>query len=357
MNEDKHKPLLNKALGGTYPPGSTYKMVVAHAALAEGVTDPHERVRCPGHMSLGSFRFHCWRRGGHGSVDLKQALAQSCDVYFYEMARRIGPTKLADMARRLGLGQKYEFEIPGQALGITPTEAWKMERWKQEWLPGDTLNSGIGQGYTLATPLQLCVMTARLCNGGRKVYPRIVKSIGGAPRIPPGAGEPIGLSPEHLAAVMDGVDAATNGPSGTARGSRIKEPGFEMAGKTGTSQVRRITMAERARGVRSTDQLPWHLRNHALYVAYAPVHAPRYAISVVVEHGGGGSKAAAPIARDVMLKTLQREPAEPSCLRADGLVRPRQGLTPWPAPRSRPTDPSLDRSPSCSTCTGPCSSP
>jgi len=308
MNEDELKPLLNKSLKGLYSPGSTFKMVVAHAALEAGLTTPGEAVRCRGFTNLGSFRFHCHSRRGHGAVALTRALAVSCDVYFYEMARRLGPERITAMAERLGLGIRYGFEVPGEAAGIMPTPQWKKDRWDQDWLPGDTFNYGIGQGYTLATPLQLAVMTARLCNGGKAVTPHIVRAIGDGLKDMPGNAEPLGLTEANLAAVMEGVYAATNGPGGTARAHRIKQQGMEMAGKTGTTQVRRITMAERRRGVRSTDQLPWKLRNHALYVAYAPAHAPRYAILVVVEHGGGGSKAAAPIARDVMLKVLERDP-------------------------------------------------
>jgi penicillin-binding protein 2 len=304
LNEDPLKPLLNKAITGIYPPGSTYKPIVAMAALASGAMTPANRVHCSGGRQLGNHFFHCWKRGGHGSVDMHQAIKQSCDSYFYECARRAGIEAIAAMSRKFGLGQTYGLEIPGEKGGLMPDPAWKLRARKDAWRDGDTFNVGIGQGAVLTTPLQLCVMTARLANGGKAVIPHVIRSFGGVERTWPKP-EDMGLNPEHVAVVQRGMDAVTN-QGGTGARSRITIEGFDMAGKTGTAQVRRLTAALRGR---SSDSIPWEFRDHGLFIAFAPVKEPRYAISVVVEHGGGGSKAAAPIAKDVMTLVAERDPA------------------------------------------------
>ena len=301
MDHD-HRPLANKAVQGAYPPGSTFKMVTALAALEEGVITPETTVRCPGHFESGGRRFHCWRRGGHGAVDLERSLSESCDVYYYEVALKVGIDKIAEMGRRLGLGIRHDLPMSAITEGNMPDKAWKMERHQAEWRIGDTINASIGQGYVLSSPLQLAVMTARLASG-RAVKPRLVRAIDGR-EIPVEPAEPLGLSTSNLTAVLQGMDAVMNETGGTARSSRIVADGLRMAGKTGTSQVRNISAAERASGVISNDQLPWNRRDHALFVGYAPYDNPRYAVSVVVEHGGGGSTAAAPIARDARLRAL-----------------------------------------------------
>ncbi len=301
MDHD-HRPLANKAVQGAYPPGSTFKMVTALAALEEGVITPETTVRCPGHFESGGRRFHCWRRGGHGAVDLERSLSESCDVYYYEVALKVGIDKIAEMGRRLGLGIRHDLPMSAITEGNMPDKAWKMERHQAEWRIGDTINASIGQGYVLSSPLQLAVMTARLASG-RAVKPRLVRAIDGR-EIPVEPAEPLGLSTSNLTAVLQGMDAVMNETGGTARSSRIVADGLRMAGKTGTSQVRNISAAERASGVISNDQLPWNRRDHALFVGYAPYDNPRYAVSVVVEHGGGGSTAAAPIARDALLRAL-----------------------------------------------------
>ncbi len=310
LTTDEYAPLTNKALAGEYAPGSTFKMITALAALEAGV-DPKSTVYCNGVTRLGTARFHCWKREGHGAMDLANALKNSCDVYFYEVARRAGIDRIAAMARRFGLGAATGLDIPGERGGLVPDSAWKEATMGVRWQPGETLVAGIGQGFVSATPLQLCVMTARIANGGKSVRPRLKRGAGvefandeGAPVF-----EPIALSPDHLGLVQEGMNLVTNGSRGTAYGSRIDIPGMEMAGKTGTSQVRRITMAERQRGVVKNEDLPWRQRDHALFVAFAPVHAPRYACTVVVEHGGGGSKVAAPIARDILIECQRRDPA------------------------------------------------
>ena len=304
MDHD-HRPMANKAVQGAYPPGSTFKMVTALAALEEGMITPETTFRCPGYLESGGRKFHCWRHGGHGTVDLERSLSESCDVYYYEVALKVGIDKIAEMGRRLGLGMRHDLPMSAIAEGNMPDKAWKMERHKAEWRIGDTVNASIGQGYVLASPLQLAVMTARLATG-RAVNPRLVRAIEGR-EIPVEPAEPLGLSTSNLTAVLGGMDAVMNGKSGTARSSRVVAEDMRMAGKTGTAQVRNISAAERASGVISNDQLPWNRRDHALFVGYAPYEAPRYAVSVVVEHGGGGSTAAAPIARDVILRALYGE--------------------------------------------------
>ncbi len=296
------RPLANKAVQGTYPPGSTFKMVVALAALEEGVISPEETVWCPGYKKLGGRRFHCWKRGGHGHVNLIDSLEQSCDVYYYEIAEKVGIEKIAAMARRLGLGQQFSLPLPAVARGLTPDKDWKRAHRGAEWLVGDTLNAGIGQGFVLASPLQLAVMTARLASG-RALEPRLVRRIGEAEQ-PLEGGEELGLDPANLRLVRRGMFAVSNSRRGTAWRSRIEASELKMAGKTGTSQVRNISRAERDSGVLDNDEVPWEQRDHALFVAFAPYDAPRLACSVLVEHGGGGSRAAAPIARDIVLAAL-----------------------------------------------------
>ena len=301
LTEDDHRPLATKTVQGAYPPGSTFKMLVALAGLEAGVIGPGNTAYCPGFLQLGNRRFHCWKRGGHGNVDLRKSLEQSCDVYYYELAQKVGIDAIAAMARRFGMGQEFELPLSAVRSGIMPDKAWKREAYGQSWRVGDSLNASIGQGYVLSTPMQLAVMSARIASG-REVVPRLVRAQDGVP-LPEPEFPDLGVSAAGLAYIRDGMDAVVNGRRGTAGRSKVTGE-FRMAGKTGTSQVRNITAEERARGVTSNDQLPWNRRDHALFVAYAPVEDPRYAISVVVEHGGGGSTAAAPIARDVLLWAL-----------------------------------------------------
>ncbi|MEZ0224787.1 MAG: penicillin-binding protein 2 [Alphaproteobacteria bacterium] len=302
---DETNPLTNKVIAGQYPPGSTFKMVTAMAALEMGVS-PHTHVFCPGYYMLGRDKFHCWRPAGHGTVDMHIALMQSCDTFFYEMGRKIGVDAIASMARRLGLGAKMDFDIPGEMAGVIPDRAWKMKRYKESWQQGETLNSAIGQGYTLTTPLQLATMTARLVNGGLAVKPILVRSIEEeGSQIP--EWKSLGLAKEHLAIVMRGMNAVVNDGRGTAHGSVITEEPYSMGGKTGTAQVRRITMAQRAAGIKN-ESLAWKFRHHALFVGYGPIEKPKYVVAVVVEHGVGGAKAAAPIAKEILLAIQKRDP-------------------------------------------------
>ncbi len=302
LMENDHRPLATKTVQGTYPPGSTFKMLVALAGLEAGLVTPNETVFCPGHLQLGDRRFHCWKGGGHGRVDMVQSIAESCDVYYYEIAQKVGIERIAAMARRFGLGERFDLPLSGIAEGLIPSMEWKRTVRGESWLVGDTLNASIGQGFVLSSPIQLAVMTARLATG-RAVVPRIIKSVNGVEQ-PVGPFADMGLNENHLRLQRRGMFEVTNVRRGTAYGSRIAAEEYAIAGKTGTSQVRNISVAERARGVIRNDQLPWNRRDHALFVGYAPADAPRVACAVVVEHGGGGSAAAAPIARDAMVRAL-----------------------------------------------------
>lgn len=316
LNADETAPLTNKAVSGQYAPGSTVKMLVALAALEAGVIGPDARIFCPGHYELGGHRFHCWKKGGHGHMNMHDAVKHSCDTYFYEVSRRLGVDRIADMARRFGLGQKTGIDLPNERGGLVPDQKWKRAALRQPWHPGETLIVSIGQGYMLATPVQLAVMTARLVNGGHAVEPHLTKAV--QDLFTERTEWPsIGIKPEHLRIVLNSMSAATNEGGGTAFASRITQRGLEMGGKTGTSQVRRITMAERATGVKKNEDLPWRQRDHALFCGYAPVHAPKYAVAVIVEHGGGGGKVAAPIARDILLECQLLDAARSSAQQAE----------------------------------------
>ncbi len=301
LNND-HRPLSNKPVSGAYPPGSTFKIAVALAALEAGVVNAGETVWCPGFYRVGNRRFHCWRSGGHGHVDVNKSLQQSCDVFYYEMARRLGIERIGDMARRLGIGIRHELPLPAVSEGLIPTEAWKQRTRNEPWQVGDSVNSGIGQGFILATPLQLALMVARLASG-KAVIPKLIRAIDGIAE-PETEAASLGISDWALNLVRKGMFNVSNSQRGTAYRSRIAHDTVKMAGKTGTSQVRIITADERARGVTRNQDLPWNRRDHALFVCFAPYDDPHYATCVVVEHGGGGSTAAAPIARDIMMRAI-----------------------------------------------------
>ncbi len=298
--ENDYRPLVNKCVQGMYPPGSTFKMVTALAALDAGETDGRERVFCPGHMDVADNRFHCWKRSGHGRVDLISALAESCDVYFYEMSQRCGIERINAMSERLGLGVRYDLPMTSVASGLNPSREWKLRTRDADWRIGDTVNVSIGQGYVLTTPLQLAVMTARLASN-RAVLPRLIRDP--LERAAPQAAS-LDLRPEWLEMIRRGMADVVNDRRGTAYSSRVVDPTMVMAGKTGTSQVFRITQAERDSGIRRQEDLPWNRRNHALFVNFAPLDNPKVAVAVIVEHGGGGSTAAAPIGRDILLAAL-----------------------------------------------------
>ena len=293
LRENERIPLMNKATTGQYPPGSTFKMLVGIAGLEAGAVKEYERVYCPGHFFLGKHRFNCWKPGGHGNMDYRSAIAQSCDVYFYTVAQRVGIEKIAEMAHNFGLGERFGIPIGAERSGLIPTPEWKRKSYDQPWHTGDTINASIGQGYVLSTPFQLAVMAARL-GSGKLIMPRLVIPDDELPGAPLPQWDNIAINPTYLRAAQEGMSMVTNTPSGTAYGRRIRDPQFAMAGKTGTSQVRRIT-------IRGQDQntIPWKYRHHALFVAYAPLDKPRYACGLIVEHGGGGGLAATYV-RDIL---------------------------------------------------------
>ncbi|MBM3554745.1 MAG: penicillin-binding protein 2 [Alphaproteobacteria bacterium] len=301
-------PLVNKSIAGQYPPGSTFKMLVALAALESGLATPDHRVGCSGSIELGTHEFHCWKKKpGHGALRMVEAIEQSCDVYFYDLARKVGIDRIAEMGRRFGLGQSFRIGLPGERPGLMPTRDWKKATYGQPWHPGDNLNAGIGQGYVLSTPLQLAVMAARL-GGGRMVTPRVVRSVGDM-LLPRPEAPVMAIKPEFLKVVQDGMVRVVNGGAGTAKRAKLPDNLGVLAGKTGSSQVRRISKAERQTRVRKNEEKPWIERDHAWFVCYAPAETPRYACCVLVEHGGSGSGAAAPVARDVMAEVMRRDPA------------------------------------------------
>ncbi|MFH5926213.1 penicillin-binding protein 2 [Roseomonas xinghualingensis] len=302
---NRQTPLINKATNGLYAPGSTFKMVVALAALEARVCTPGERVYCPGHYDLGDTRFHCHSRGGHGNVDMRGAIKYSCDVYFYEMARRIGMDRIAAMGRRLGLGVDLEIELPGTRRGLMPTREWRLAQGKP-WNLGDTVVHGIGQGFYQLTPLALTTMTARLATG-RAVQPHLTRAIGGKPvrGIRAEDWPSLGIPERDLRLMREAMWAVVNEEGGTARGARLPAGMGQLAGKTGTTQVRRVSREQRERGFR-VESMPREWRPHALFVAFAPADNPQFAVMVIVEHGTSGSGAAAPIARDIMIDTINR---------------------------------------------------
>jgi penicillin-binding protein 2 len=290
-------PMVNRAIRGLYPPGSTFKMAVALAALEAGVISLKERIACDGRFVYADQTYRRWKRQGHDGCDLHKALRESCDVYFYEVARRTGIEAIARMARRLGLGQVYDCGIALQKPGIVPDPAWKQARFGRSWLGGETILAGVGQGYVATTPLQLAVMTARLASG-HALEPRLVRA---DPRVSPPP-PPLGIRPEWLEAIRRAMFAVVNEESGTGANGRIEEGTHRLAGKTGTSQV------SRASSERGHSELAWHERDHALFVAFAPFARPRFAVAAVLEHAGSGGREAAPLVRDVMADLLAAEP-------------------------------------------------
>ena len=323
---NKDKPMINKAISGLYPPGSTIKTLTALSALENDIVSPKLLVKCEGYIDLHGERFHCWKKKGHGIVGMRTALKQSCDVYFYEVARRLGIDRLSATAEKFGLGKKILTNYTEEKAGVVPNTKWKIKELGKNWYLGETLHSGIGQGYFLTTPLQLCLMTAQIANGGFKIYPKILieenDKIGNLQKFlnhknsTPGNVmsssdkiynfnlEPLFRNQENINLIKDAMFAATNEPGGTSYGSRHNKKKFVFAGKTGSSQIKRFTEAQREAEVKQ-ENITYLERDHAWFVAFAPVSEPRYAISVLVEHGGSGSKAAAPIAKKIIKKVLE----------------------------------------------------
>ena len=330
------KPLVNKTLSGLYSPGSTFKPIVALSALENGIIDENFKVNCTGKIEMYGQTYHCWKKRGHGVVNLKSAMKQSCDTYFYEIARKLGVDRLKETSTKFGLGEKVLNEtFNNEKKGLVPDTKWKKNNLGKGWVIGETLITGIGQGYTQTTPLQLCLMTAQLANGGFKIYPKItveenektfedikllmgknsenldVKNHGLKE-----ASEILGFmnkekheklfeNPKNIKLVREAMFASTNEVRGTSYSSRIEDPKYQFAGKTGTSQVKRITKADRELDLKTLD-IPYNERDHALYIAFGPYKNPRYALSIVIEHGGSGSSAAAPIAKKLFKLIIDR---------------------------------------------------
>ncbi len=303
---NERNPLSDKAISGLYSPGSTFKMVVALAALEAGIIKPDTRSFCAGKMFLGNHAFHCWKKVGHGYINVVEALQHSCDIFFYETAQKLGIEKIAAMARRFGLGSRVGIGFDNEKAGLIPDKEWKLKRFGEPWQMGESLISGIGQGYILTTPLQLVTMMARLVNGGYEVRPTFIKvSEQERSQI-----KKINVSRENLELLKEGMFNVVNKPGGTAYWSQFNYNGQRMGGKTGTTQVRRITMKERQTGILKEEELPWRLRNHALFVGYAPADNPKYAVVVIVEHGGGGSSVAAPMASKILKEAVMLDPTK-----------------------------------------------
>ena len=320
------KPLNNKSISGLYPPGSTIKTIVALSALENDIISPNMNVECKGVIELYGEKFHCWKKKGHGMMNLKSAIKRSCDVYFYEVARKLGVDRISDTSKKFGLGKKVLQDFIEERSGVVPNTRWKKKFIGKNWYLGETLHSGIGQGYFQSTPLQLCLMTAQLANGGFEIQPRLIfdkksnnlKNYLDYKNSNPDSSLPIDIlasdfnlkplfrNQENINFIKDAMFSSTNEPGGTSYGSRIDNKKFRFAGKTGSSQVKRFTEAQREAEVKQKD-LKYEDRDHALFIAFAPYDSPKYAISVVVEHGGSGSKAAAPVAKKVIKKVLERD--------------------------------------------------
>ncbi|WP_163340052.1 penicillin-binding protein 2 [Desulfopila sp. IMCC35008] len=301
LRENEKNPLINKVVQGAYPPGSTYKMITALAGLAKGVIDENTAMYCPGYYSFGNRRFRCWKHSGHGAVNLKRAISESCDVYFYQVGQWVGVDGLAEMANQFGLGHKSGVEIEHERSGLTPTKDWKRKRYKTKWHEGETLSVAIGQGYNLATPLQICLMTATLANKGKRMKPQLIERVTDpsgevVEEFTPEVTAEIKINKRHLKMVLDGMVEVVHGKKGTARKVKIK--GLTIGGKTGTAQVVRVAQY---RGLKEED-IPYKYRDHAWFTCFAPADDPEIAVTVLVEHGLHGGSGAGPIARAVMQK-------------------------------------------------------
>jgi len=305
IRNDPMKPLLNKTLQGRYSPGSTLKPIVALSALENGIINTSFTVRCTGKTEMYDQTYHCWKKEGHGYVSLRNAMKMSCDTYFYEIARKLGVDKLSETAKKFGLGKKVFdnlFEIEKD--GLIPNTKWKKNTLGKGWLLGETIITGIGQGYIQTTPIQLCLMTAQIANGGHKIYPKII--IDDKEKIKPNDYyTPLYKNSKNMKIIQDAMFGSTNEVMGTSYRSRIDNPKYQFAGKTGTAQVKKITERERELDLK-TSEIPYEQRDHALYIAYGPYVNPRYALSIVVEHGGNGSTTAAPMAKKLFKLVIDR---------------------------------------------------
>ncbi len=302
------KPLVNKSLSGIYSPGSTIKPIVALSALENGIVGTKFKVQCKGHkhpLELYGQTYHCWKKEGHGFVDLREAMKQSCDSYFYEVARRLGVDKLSETAKKFGLGKKvFDNLFNNEKNGLVPSTFWKKNALGTNWLLGETIITGIGQGYIQTTPIQLCLMTAQIANGGHKIYPKIIIDNNDL-KIKDDKFTSLVNQTRNIKIVQDAMFSSTNEIRGTSYKSRIEDLKYQFAGKTGTAQVKRITKKDRELDL-DTSEIPYEERDHALYIAFGPYKNPRYAVSILVEHGGSGSKVAAPLAKRLFKKIIDR---------------------------------------------------
>ena len=339
INDERH-PLQNRVVGGQYPPGSTYKIVTALAGLEEGVITPETEVYCPGHFRLGRGLYRCWKRGGHGTVNLHDAIVQSCDVFFYTIGNQLGIDTLAKYASLLGLGRPTGVELSGERPGLIPTTQWKMRKKREAWLAGETISASIGQGFNLVTPMQQVAMTAAVANGGILLKPHLIKRIeevdGRLQKIidPEILGR-VNARPENLEFIRDALRDVVNGKSGTGRAARMDD--IVVSGKTGTAQVVHLRVTE---DTANEDEIPYQFRDHAWFVAFAPYEKPEIAVAVLVEHGGHGGSAAAPLAKKLMQAYFTYYPTNQLTVR----VGPPQTPTGAPAPPSiSPATPASER--------------
>ncbi len=327
LRDNPRSPLYPRAHGGVYPPGSTFKMVVATAALEAGVVKTSDTVRCGGSYRFGNRTWHCWKKGGHGTMNMHNAIKHSCDVYFYEIARRTGVRKIAEVSHKFGFGETFVLGMTGGRSGLVPDPDWKLKARGEPWFEGETLNFGIGQGQLGTTPLQLALMTARIAATGGPIKPKL---IGFGPPSDEDKMLDAPLDPAIMEIQKAGMYGVSSEPGGTAyRSGDLGLGGPRLAGKTGTAQVRRISAEERAKGIRGGESIARELRDHALFVAYAPADNPRYAVSVIVEHGEGGSRTAAPVGRDILAAAIKMD----------------SGRTPVYAKRASAVTPSTDGDP------------
>jgi len=297
------KPLVNKTISGKYSPGSTIKPIVALSALENGIVNPQFTIKCEGKVEMYGQTYHCWKDKGHGFVSLKNAMKQSCDIYFYEIARRLGVDRLSETAKKFGLGEKvFDNLFQNEKKGLVPNTQWKKNALGGGWLLGETMITGIGQGYIQTTPIQLCLMTAQIANGGYKIYPKITVEDNNNYF---DKFTPLFKNPKNIKIIQDSIYSSTNEVMGTSYSSRINNSKYRFAGKTGTAQVKRITEEERELDLK-TSEIPYEQRDHALYVAYGPTKNPRYALSIIIEHGGSGGTTAAPIAKKLFKVIIDR---------------------------------------------------
>ncbi len=299
------KPLVNKTLQGNYSPGSTIKPIVALSALENGIINTNFTVKCTGKTEMYGQTYHCWKKKGHGFVSLRNAMKQSCDTYFYEIARKLGVDKLSETAKKFGLGKKVFGDLFNiEKSGLIPNTQWKKNALGKGWLLGETMITGIGQGYIQTTPIQLCLMTAQIANGGFKIYPKLIE--GDEKNVQPeDKYEPLFKNPNHIAIIQDSMFGSTNEVMGTSYRSRIDNPKYQFAGKTGTAQVKKITERDRELDLK-TFEIPYEERDHAMYIAFGPYKNPRYSLSVLIEHGGNGSTVAAPMAKKLFKLIIDR---------------------------------------------------